>query len=318
MRDDCIVVMYHYVADMEQTEFPALKALGISDFEKQLDWLQEHCDVISYGTFERRMGGGRSSSEKPAALLTFDDGVMHQYTNAFPILKKRGLSAVFFVCDATATDAPLMLNVHRIHFLLAKLGAEAFAKAVGDALRHDWAMLQTFDRTGLYPYDIPADADIKRILNYELPFDVADRVLRAVFEREFGDETAFAKELYFSPAHMREMADAGMTFGTHTNMHRVISRSTPADQREALCHGVERIRSITEQTNVPFCYPYGHRSTYTDDTIRILEETGHSSAFVVLSEPVHFKNAKRYELPRFDTKDLPPFPKHKHLPKDVL
>lgn len=318
MRDDCIVVMYHYVADVEKTEFPALKALSISDFDSQLDWLQEHCDVITYSEFERRMNGGEPSSEKPAALLTFDDGVMHQYANAFPILKKRGLSAVFFVCDATVTETPAMLNVHRIHFLLAKLGAAAFTKAIGEALKHDWAVLQTFDRTGLYPYDIQADSDIKRMLNYELPFDLADRVLQEVFEEVLGDEAAFAKDLYFSPAQMREMAEAGMTFGTHTDMHRVIARLTPAEQHEALRRGVGRIRSVTGQTDVPFCYPYGHRSTYTDDTIQILEETGHSSAFVVLSEPVHFKNARRYELPRFDTKDLPPFPKHKNLPKDVL
>lgn len=318
MRDDCVAVMYHYVADTEKTEFPALKALGISDFETQLDWLQKHCDVITYDAFERRMHGEQSSSDKPAALLTFDDGVMHQYANAFPILKKRGLSAVFFVCDATVTDTPAMLNVHRIHFLLAKLGAAAFTKAIGDALKHDWAVLQTFDRTGLYPYDVQADSDIKRMLNYELPFDLADRVLRDVFEKELGDEATFAKTLYFSPAQMREMAEAGMTFGTHTSEHRVISRLTVEQQHDALCHGVGKIRAITGQTNVPFCYPYGHRSTYTDDTIRILEETGHSSAFVVLSEPVHFKSAKRYELPRFDTKDLPPFPKHKHLPEDVL
>ena len=75
---------------------------------------------------------------------------------------------------------------------------------------------------------------IKRILNYEAPYPVADRVLSAMFTRHLGDSVAFARGLYLSAAQIREMAQGGMTFGFHTESHPVLSRLDAAAQRAEL------------------------------------------------------------------------------------
>ena len=42
----CSSIFYHYVRDVERTAFPGIKALSVSGFAAQLDWLQARFDVI--------------------------------------------------------------------------------------------------------------------------------------------------------------------------------------------------------------------------------------------------------------------------------
>lgn len=303
---DCIVVMYHYVRDTEKTAYPEIKALSVKDFETQLDWLQENFEVMDYPAFEKAVLTGEKP-DRPSALLTFDDGFIDHYETVLQIFQKRKITGVFFVAGQTVSKTPQLLNVHAIHFLLAKLGAEEFDRQVKAAVAERSMKTDERKREGLYRYDEKADVNIKRLLNYELPFDVADEILDALFRAHIGDPGAFAKTLYLSQAQITEMAKNGMTFGPHTETHRVLSRLSREEQEQELSAGAERIRHLTGQASVPFCYPYGHPHTYNADTMKILATTGHATAFNTVRAPVQFGKSTPFELERFDTKDLPPF-----------
>ena len=93
----CTIVFYHYVRDVERTEFPDIKALSPSAFAAQLDWLQMRFDVIDGSTFERAVRSG-AGFNRPTALLTFDDGFVDHYEYVFPVLRSRGLGGIFFLC----------------------------------------------------------------------------------------------------------------------------------------------------------------------------------------------------------------------------
>jgi hypothetical protein len=58
---------------------------------------------------------------------------------------------------------------------------------------------------------------------------------------------------------------------------------------------------------VPFCYPWGGRRTYTAGTAEILREAGYSVAFNTERRRLRVAADSRYELPRLDTRDLPPY-----------
>jgi len=300
--------MYHYVRDTWQTPYPDLKALSVADFHAQLDWLQSHYNVIDYFSFENALRGGRTS-DGACALLTFDDGFRDHYSTVFPLLKERGLSGVFFVVGSTIASQPRLLDVHKTHFLLAKLDAKIFTAVVKRVLAQlsGEIELDEAQRAEIYRYDCHKDLDVKRLLNYELPFSVSGYLLNKLFEHHIGGTTAFAEELYLTTEMIKEMAAAGMTFGFHTENHRTLSRLSYDEQYHELGKGVELIRSLTGQLSVPFCYPYGHTHTYNSDTLAILMETSYSTAFNVVRRLVRLHADSRYELPRFDTKDLSPF-----------
>lgn len=306
--DQCLVVMYHYVRDVERTKFPAIKALSVADFERQLDWIQEHYEVVDYRMFEEAVRG-KCVLPHPSALLTFDDGLVDHYETVFPILHRRGLSGVFFVSDAVLAPDPLLLTVHKIHFLLAHLGVALFTAVVWKELNR-CSVLPAYDHCdhpALYRYDVPFNADIKRLLNYELPYDRVDTMLDRVFREHLGDPGAFARHLYLTPPMVRALVAGGMTVGGHTVSHRVLSRLSTEEQEGELSQAIIAIRALTGQHSIPFCYPYGHRNTYNVDTLTHLQRLGYSLSFTAVRGLVHFGKDPLHELPRFDTKDLPPF-----------
>ena len=53
-----------------------------------------------------------------------------------------------------------------------------------------------------------------------------------------------------------------------------------------------------------FCYPYGFPHTYNAETLETLEEFGYSMAFNTVRREAIVGQEPRYELPRFDTRDV--------------
>lgn len=300
------VVFYHYVRGPVPSPYPGIQALSPQDFAAQLDWLQERFEIVDGPTFEAAVRERRAFS-RPTALLTFDDGFVDHYEQVFPILRGRGLGGMFFIVGATLGPAPRLLNVHRSHMLLGALGPVALLEAVRAGVEVAVEAGPSAGRVGTYRYDESADAAIKRLLNYELPFDAVDEVLDRLFRDHVGDPADTASSLYLTPAMIREMADGGMTFGFHTDTHRVLSRLTAGEQRAELLDGVRIVCELTGQQTVPFCYPYGFPHTYNADTVATLEDAGYSLAFTTVRRHARPEADPRFEIPRFDTRDVPPF-----------
>lgn len=73
-------------------------------FEKQMQWLKDHdYHVISIGDFQDAISCGWDLPENPT-VITFDDGALDQYENAFPVLKKFGYTATFYVTTGFVGD----------------------------------------------------------------------------------------------------------------------------------------------------------------------------------------------------------------------
>lgn len=89
------ILMYHYVNDEESSR----SRLGISPatFERQMRFLSEHkYNVIPLSELADLIRNKRKIPPKTAAV-TFDDGYLDNYTQAYPILKKYNIPATIFV-----------------------------------------------------------------------------------------------------------------------------------------------------------------------------------------------------------------------------
>jgi len=302
----CLVVMYHYVRDAAATPFPEIRALPPAAFSQQLDWLQQHYHVLRPDELEAALDNHATLPDK-AALLTFDDGFADHGDAVATELLRRGLSAIVFVSGDAASATPRVLPVHKTQFLLARLGASAFERAVLER----WASTMPAGRLprvfGDDGWEHPDERAVKHLLHYELPFELADGLLGDLFREHIGDETAFARDLYLDEARVTAMARQGIVFGYHTRSHRMLSRLSREEQRRELHDGVAWIRRLTGQRWVPFCYPWGGPATYTDETIALLAEHGYSMAFNTVRRRAEIGRDGRFELPRVDARDLPPY-----------
>jgi peptidoglycan/xylan/chitin deacetylase (PgdA/CDA1 family) len=308
MTGTCLAVMYHYVRDSGATDFPGIRALSPSQFSAQLDWLQSRYTIVGVDMVEAALAGGEALPAN-AAMLTFDDGFVDHYEAVFPELARRRLSGVFFISQVACSPSPRLLSVHKAQFLLARLGAEAFGRAVLSECGVVSAAPQAGRRSvfGADRWEAADDRAVKQLINYELPFDEAERILGLLFERHLGSSAALAERLYLNEPMVRAMAAQGMVFGYHTRTHRMLSRLTADEQRDELAPGVEWLRDLTGQRSVPFCYPWGGVQTYTQETVRLLDTLGYSLAFNTERRQLDVSVDARFELPRLDTRDLPPY-----------
>ncbi|MBL7158435.1 MAG: polysaccharide deacetylase family protein [Candidatus Omnitrophica bacterium] len=94
------ILMYHSVGDP-----PTATLDGYGDklnvtpevFEKQMRFLKEHnYNVIPLNKMVERIREKERIPHK-TVTITFDDGLKNNFTNAYPVLKKYGLPATFFV-----------------------------------------------------------------------------------------------------------------------------------------------------------------------------------------------------------------------------
>lgn len=93
------ILMYHYIGNNPNPADKARDALSTAPdkFDAQLGYLASAgYTPITFDTMYSALKGGGSLPSKPI-ILTFDDGYVDFYVNAFPILRKYGFRAVSFI-----------------------------------------------------------------------------------------------------------------------------------------------------------------------------------------------------------------------------
>ena len=91
-RRRIVVLCYHSVHPTN-----AFASATPEQFDEQMGWLKEHCDVIPLGEALDRAAGRRDSPSKPAVSITFDDGYDDNFVFALPVLMRHGIKASFYV-----------------------------------------------------------------------------------------------------------------------------------------------------------------------------------------------------------------------------
>jgi peptidoglycan/xylan/chitin deacetylase (PgdA/CDA1 family) len=93
------ILMYHYISNLPAEADSVRRDLTIrpDTFETQLRYLRENgYSAISLYQLHAHLSKSAALPRKPV-VLTFDDGYRDAYTQAFPLLRRHGMKATFFV-----------------------------------------------------------------------------------------------------------------------------------------------------------------------------------------------------------------------------
>ncbi|MDD2806968.1 MAG: polysaccharide deacetylase family protein [Patescibacteria group bacterium] len=93
------ILVFHHIRDYQPSDTKNDRTFIIppADFEKQLKYLSDNdYSFITISQLADYLAGGNDLPPKPIAI-TFDDGDVNQYTNAFLILKKYNIIATFYI-----------------------------------------------------------------------------------------------------------------------------------------------------------------------------------------------------------------------------
>jgi peptidoglycan/xylan/chitin deacetylase (PgdA/CDA1 family) len=80
-------------------------------FQRHLEWLGEHCDVVPLASVPTAANAAQNDSHvRPVVSITFDDGYEDNFTYAYPSLKSAGMDATFFVTVGLVEHDPEVLR----------------------------------------------------------------------------------------------------------------------------------------------------------------------------------------------------------------
>lgn len=299
-------IMYHYVRP-ETDSLPLLNYLHIEDFEKQLNYFGNEFGFLTKTDLRVSLESGQPL---PGVVLTFDDGLNCHYDHVFPILKKYGLWGIFYVSTQVFSNEKV-LDVHRIHILLAKMDPAILYKGLLDIIE-DRYLVDSF-RSGFYDLTYASQSNdkytnaIKRILNYFISYEFREEVIDQLFER-FVPENISTDDYYLSTGHMTEMTRSGMVLGSHTVSHSVMSKLSLEKQEMEIISSFDFLnkKKLFNEFKT-FCYPYGGFHTFTDDTEQILQQEGCDFSFNVEPRDIESQDLmfRKQALPRYDCNQFP-------------
>lgn len=232
--------------------------------DEQVAYLARHADLVGPDDLARETMDRRGRH----VLLTFDDGYRDNFELALPVLRSRGVRALFFVVTGfmdhgtTAWWDEIAWMVHTAH---PARPVPAGAGVQGDVMR-------TAD---------DADSVIQTLVaRYkELPGNATDAYLDHLGASLDTGRCPANLDHWMTWAMAREMQTAGMGIGGHTVTHPVLAR-LPIDEQRAEIQGcAERLRQELGGRMRWFSYPVGSRASFTPETEHILETEGVELAF---------------------------------------
>ena len=298
--------MYHYVREAPD-RLPYFRYLHVDDFARQLDWFAHSNRLVKRDEFDEAYRTGRVPE---GFVLTFDDGLADHHRFVLPLLKERGLFGIFYICSGPLERRKL-LDVHRIHLILGRLGGEAAMERLqsrvtegmlGDAQRAEF-------REATYRNQVNDDATtmFKRMLNYWISYDYREAILDELFAEEFGAEASIAEQFYLNEGEIRDLDASGMIVGSHGANHFLFSKLSAEQQREEIAASFSFLERVLGKPVQTFCYPYGGQHAFTADTVSLLEDAGALFSFDVNPRDITAMDLRegRQVLPRYDCNMFP-------------
>lgn len=246
------IIAYHrVVADIAKAEREAIYGLVVSTatFRKHCELLKKSFDVVSLETARYFLDGNRKVT-RPLAAITFDDGYLDFYEEAFPVLNEFGLPAtVFLPTNCIGQNKPLAHD--RIYWLVK----QAIEKSVPIAAALNRAGV---DRKITKEFESPRNLLKLTDSIVYLPDELREKVILEM-EKELGDKFVDYPREYqlLSWEMIREMSCKGINFGAHTANHVVLPLENESAMETEIADSKKALETQLGSKVVSFAYPNG-------------------------------------------------------------
>lgn len=280
-----VVLCYHGIGESGN---PLSFAPTREAFEAQMIFLRQHYRVVSLEEIYKELRDPRTT--EPGVAITFDDGYRSAYTVAFPILQEHRLSATIFVTlDCVETGQVAWYD--RV-FL-------AMAVAPSGELQ--------LDLKGPWRFQLNSREDRVRaafeVVAYlrSLP-NSTRRECCALLERRIGLPQNALSSRVLTWEQIHTMHRSGITFGSHTLTHPVVSQLTPAELERELADSKRLLEEKLGSPALDFAFPFGKASDCSAAAIEQLSRCGYRSAATTVPG-VNTSQVNPYELRRLQVAD---------------
>jgi peptidoglycan/xylan/chitin deacetylase (PgdA/CDA1 family) len=278
-----LVLAYHRISPVDDSYDSGVCDASPAMFEQQLRFLEKEFDVIGPDELETAVLVGRGRY----VLLTFDDGYRDNFDEAFPILKRHGVPATFFVTTG-------FLDSRQIAWW-DEIAWMVHASPKSELRANGW-LDEAFS---LEPEERRRTTKALINLCRGLPRESAHAFLDSLAQAtESGRHPDESHDFWMTWDDVRQLRAAGMHIGGHTVTHPMLARLSADDQEREIVECKDRLEA---ELGVPmryFCYPYGGRDSFDESTRRSLAEHGIEFAFSFYGGYRRFNDWDRYDVRR--------------------
>lgn len=269
------------------------KHIDASTLDRHLATIGRHFNVVRLGDVAECLGTGRPLPRR-AVFLTFDDGYAGNYEVAFPILRRYGFPATFFVPSAfvgtaqilpldvldsavkSTTHRTLPANPHLGITALSLDSPEARCRAAIELRRHYKILAPPQDQEFLL-----------RVID-ALGFPGMDKV------PPMGQHVRLMDWVQVS-----DMARQGMEIGSHTHRHRILARISRTEAQRELAESKASIERHGRTECRLFCYPNGnYPQDGNEETNRLARDAGYRGA-VYMYGGINTRKTDPYRIARY-------------------
>ena len=201
-------------------------------------------------------------------LLTFDDGFLDNFLIALPILKKFNLKAIFFIPTKFIDTKDLIWDYN---LFLSLLNHQKELKFEIDN------KIQTFDRI-----EDDYSSYIKRFIIYlkNQKFNKFKKILNYL---NFNYQNNFKYNEFdrcLRSDEIEEMSKNGMLFGSHSENHFNLSKMNNDMVFQEISQSKEKIESITKKICKYIAVPFGSKSDYNNEILKIIRNYKYEKCFL--------------------------------------
>lgn len=242
-------------------------------FGRQIEYLSRNFNLISLKDFFKILN--REIIVKRPLLLTFDDGYLDNYTDAYPILKKYSAPAVVFLTTDFIDNK--MWIWHDIYRHIVEKTPLKEIEVNLNGYRHKWSFENNLEKRKIrrnihYLYkDLPHSEriqklrDLAKLLKVDIPEHPTDKYAPLSWD------------------NIKEMSKNNIEFGSHTCTHEILSKLKNEDAHYELLQSKKRIEEELQLEVNAFAYPNGQEEDFTDETKILLKKSGYKLAFTTLN-----------------------------------
>lgn len=288
--------MYHYIRNKSKL-FPNYDILEKKDYINQIKNFEKKNGLIN--SYEELF----ISSDK--FLPTFDDG-FKDHIFAAEVLKKHNSIGIFFIPTLPLKNN-IILDVHKTHLILGKVRSfealnELEKYLYKNKISNFYKNNEKIKYKSAYKDQIDKDKkkEFKKIMNYYGDLKLKHKILDYLLKKF--DINTKPKNYYLNKKEIKYLKSIGMIIGSHSESHTLLSRLSYKEQFKELNNSKIFLEKIINKSIDTFCYPFGRKISYNDNTLKILKKLKYKFAYSVEERDISFKDIQKkpYELPRYN------------------
>jgi peptidoglycan/xylan/chitin deacetylase (PgdA/CDA1 family) len=220
----------------------------ITTFRQVCSWVKRNYKVIKLSEINSHF----EKSDKPAAVISFDDGHYDIKENALPVLKELGLPFNINI-DTEILETRKPQDFVRVYDILnnSNIGSYVNAKYMDKPILIDRANPYTTER---------AFGELLANVTTAQKREITEDLAKAAGI----DDSAFSKML--SVKDLEDLSNEDIEFGSHTHTHSILTKINSDQVESELVHSKTILERITQKKINILAYPNGISNKKIENT----------------------------------------------------